>query len=577
MRATASSDGLTLRVVAGTHNVLLGLDLEEARRAACLGFSIWRTDLGPAGAPLPADQPVAHALPSGVRFPSDTSTGPVTTEHAPLQRFRWGDYTLNPNHRYRYRVTAQYGAASALTAGPSVEVEVTTEDPSSPDHSVFFNRAAAASQAYIRLFGDTDPAQSPEARQWLSRGLEEAILAFLSQAKDGSFGLHAAIYEFQKPELLQGLKAAHDRGAEVRVAYHYRHNGDKDDTWKKNEAAAQANGLADLCVQRKANPQSAIMHDKFVVLLEKDAAGSLQPRAVWTGSTNWTDGGVYGQLNVGHAVYDPAVAQAYETCFQLLRADSQATPLKNALAQLTPVPDPTLPGPKIFPIFSPQHDKRMLELYASICKQATCLLVSAPFELDELLLDTFTNTPPGALHFLLLDKEASLGSKQEVSVIEREAGNEISVATTLDTHLDQYQSGLLQHHFGKESFHHPGIHIHSKIIAVDPFGPDPIIASGSANYSANSTLDNDSNTLVIRGNLAVADIYATEFMRMFDHYHFRATVAKAEREAKAAGKPFTELPEQLKEDDSWSAPYYVAGSREALERQTFGGPAPGAG
>jgi hypothetical protein len=276
-------------------------------------------------------------------------------------------------------------------------------------------------------------------------------------------------------------------------------------------------------------------------------------------------------------VYDPSVAQSYETCFQLLRADSQATPLKDALAKLTPVPDPRLHSPKTFPIFSPQRDKRMLELYASICKQATCLMVSAPFELDELLLDTFANTPPGALHFLLLDKEASLGSKQEVSVIEREAGNEISVATTLDTRLDQYQSGLLQHQFEKESFHHPGIHIHSKIIAADPFGPDPIIASGSANYSANSTLDNDSNTLVIRGNLAVADIYATEFMRMFDHYHFRATVAKAEREAKAAGKPFTGLPEQLKEDDSWSAPYYVAGSREALERQTFSGSAPAAG
>jgi hypothetical protein len=66
-------------------------------------------------------------------------------------------------------------------------------------------------------------------------------------------------------------------------------------------------------------------------------------------------------------------------------------------------------------------------------------------------------------------------------------------------------------------------------------------------------------------------------MRMFDHYHSRATLAKAEREAKAAGKPLTELPEQLKEDDSWSAPYYVAGSRETLERQTFGDPAPAAG
>ena len=130
---------------------------------------------------------------------------------------------------------------------------------------------------------------------------------------------------------------------------------------------------------------------------------------------------------------------------------------------------------------------------------------------------------------------------------------------------------MLQHHFAKESFHHPGIHIHSKIIAADPFGPEPIVISGSANYSQNSTLNNDSNSLVIRGNLAVADIYATEFMRMFDHYHSRALVAEAERAAKAAGKPFVEQIEKLAEDDSWSAPYYVAGSRQALERLVFAG------
>src|SRR5262249_26477629 len=153
---------------------------------------------------------------------------------------------------------------------------------------------------------------------------------------------------------LQGLKAARDRGVAVEVVYHYRHKGggngpsaassaddsdDDDDTWKENLKAAEAAGLSDICVQRKANPQGAIMHDKYVILLQQDGQGELQPQAVWTGSTNWTDGGIYGQLNVGHGVYDASVAKVYETHFQMLRKDPVASMLKAALGQLTPVPE----------------------------------------------------------------------------------------------------------------------------------------------------------------------------------------------------------------------------------------------
>jgi hypothetical protein len=45
MRAKASKEGLTLRAIAGTSNVLLAMDLTDAKRAGCLGFSIERTDV----------------------------------------------------------------------------------------------------------------------------------------------------------------------------------------------------------------------------------------------------------------------------------------------------------------------------------------------------------------------------------------------------------------------------------------------------------------------------------------------------------------------------------------------------
>jgi hypothetical protein len=333
MRASSTKDGLTVRVIAGTTSVIIGIDLQKNKRKGCLGFTIRRTDLGAVGQPAPANVPVP--LPNMLKFPSDVAPGPINTERAPLQKFRWGDYTTAARHRYRYQVVPRFGKPGLLQPatigdGDGVSVDVTTEDDNNHDTSVHFNRAAAASRAFGRefpnitseelLLGKTPDAQ--KARTWLSRGLEEACLAFLAQATNNAFALHAAIYEFQKPNLLAALDAARRRGANVQVVFHDRQKMTKgkpdpaDKTAGKNTDAIKTAGIAAMCKGRKADPQDAIMHDKFVVLLQKSGA-TLTPQAVWTGSMNWTDGGVYGQLNVGHAVYDADIAAKYEALFQL--------------------------------------------------------------------------------------------------------------------------------------------------------------------------------------------------------------------------------------------------------------------
>ncbi|MCU1347870.1 MAG: hypothetical protein JWO56_900, partial [Acidobacteria bacterium] len=428
MRVSANSDGMTIRAIAGTYNVLLGIDLDEKHREGCLGFTIHRTVKSTG---------VTKPLPNVITFPDADESKPINTENAPLQKFRWGDYTATPGETYIYQVTARYGKPGALTDGPSASVSVTTEDPTSQKTPIFFNRGAAASQAYNREFGQQDPDELPEPRRtealaWLSRGLEEAILAFLGQARDSGWALHAAIYEFQKENLLAGLKAAIDRGADVDIVYHYRHKGDADKTWTKNEAAAKAAGLADHCTQRKADP-GVIMHNKFVVLLKKNG-DRYEPQAVWTGSTNWTDGGIYGQLNVGHAVYDPKVAKIYDDYFLALKQDLPAGKMKPAVAAILPVPD-DIPAPGVVPVLSPQQKTGMLDLYGRIAKRARCLLVSAPFQLAQQITSTFDPVPDGTLHYLLLDKEGSLGKKNEIDVVEHSKGNSIGFASTLESTL----------------------------------------------------------------------------------------------------------------------------------------------
>jgi phosphatidylserine/phosphatidylglycerophosphate/cardiolipin synthase-like enzyme len=70
------------------------------------------------------------------------------------------------------------------------------------------------------------------------------------------------------------------------------------------------------------------------------------------------------------------------------------------------------------------------------------------------------------------------------------------------------------------------LYIHDKFILIDPLGDDPIVVTGTANFSKPSQYQNDENMLVIRDNKRVADIYFGEFMRIFDHLYSRYIVKK---------------------------------------------------
>ena len=61
--------------------------------------------------------------------------------------------------------------------------------------------------------------------------------------------------------------------------------------------------------------------------------------------------------------------------------------------------------------------------------------------------------------------------------------------------------------------------------------------------------------LLIRGNKRVADIYFTEFNRLFNHYYFRSVVEATSRARKAGVPPPKDGSLELTEDDSWLQKY----------------------
>src|SRR5262249_16750421 len=105
-------------------------------------------------------------------------------------------------------------------------------------------------------------------------------------------------------------------------------------------------------------------------------------------------------------------------------------------------------------------------------------------------------------------------------------------------------------------------YIHTKYLLIDPLSDDPLVMTGSANFSKASTTDNDENLLVIRRDTRVADVFIGEFMRLFNHFATR-NKSNSLPDAKYARS------KQLAEDDSWVKPYFKEGTPEQQERLLF--------
>jgi len=110
-------------------------------------------------------------------------------------------------------------------------------------------------------------------------------------------------------------------------------------------------------------------------------------------------------------------------------------------------------------------------------------------------------------------------------------------------------------------------YVHTKYMMIDPLGTDPMLITGSANFSDNSTRNNDENMVIIRGNRRVVDMYLCEFMRLFNHFRIRGTRlgASANRREGEAPTLF------LSPDDSWAASSFEEGHPKQKERLLFGG------
>ena len=93
-----------------------------------------------------------------------------------------------------------------------------------------------------------------------------------------------------------------------------------------------------------------------------------------------------------------------------------------------------------------------------------------------------------------------------------------------------YLKSKIPYPFSKEYDPGPGIHIHDKFIVIDFNDDNPVVFTGSSNLAGGGEEANGDSLIMIE-DATLAEMYAIEALKIFDHYSFRDKM-KAATDAK---------------------------------------------
>ena len=577
--------GIDLRVYDnGDHTCLVWLPSDGKPVAGCRGFAIRRLCNGKEG--------FLHGF---VGFSDDDKLDPASPWKFPLQRYMWWDYGVSPGDMVQYSVVPVLGpdkdhlklspaAASAMTAPMKVSGQAT------PSVSAYFNKGVVAAQWVSRALakvgkqaklGDLIGTVGDPLRDALSGLLRPQLLAMLGDVKAKGGEVYAALYELNDPELIAALTALGEK-CHLLLA-----NG----AFKPPETDENAGmrkslqGKVDLHDRIVASGHFA--HNKFVVVCDADG----KPQRVLSGSTNWTKTGLCTQANNAVIVDSPELAAAYLAEWKLLQAAGNLYPASLAAANST-TKTIAVDGGRITQWFAPTGDAQDLEYARALINAA-----------EDGVMFLFFN--PGAfvaadkpkewtlLQNILVRHQADSPNyrpglymrgvvNQDITGLTRDAPQAKDAGPTSVTHdpsaVDNpvtlfrggseppqrlTQAAMVPKNI-KEAFHDwdaemlgSGVHIHSKVIVLDPFGKKPVVMTGSHNLGYKASSKNDDNLMIVEGNAPLAAAYAANIIAIYQAYRWNAYVE--------ANKQDPHVWHGLVDNDAWQQSYLQGDDLAELE------------
>jgi phosphatidylserine/phosphatidylglycerophosphate/cardiolipin synthase-like enzyme len=534
----------------GDHTCLVWLPSDQSPIPDCRGFTVRRL--------LNGKESYLHGF---VGFSDDDVLEPANPWKFPLQRYMWWDYGVKPEDKVQYSIVPvvgkdrkslrlDTGSASNLTA------ELVVNGQTTQHISAYFNKGIVAAQWVSRALAaqgedakiaDIIANPTNELRIALSGLLRPQILALLKRTRDEGGHIYAALYELNDPELEDALIALGQNCHLVLANGAFK----KPDNDENKEVRAELRGKVDLHDRLVTGNHFA--HNKFVVFCDRKE----KPQRVLTGSTNWTKTGLCTQANNGLIVEDPDVAKYFLEEWNQIKDAGNDYPATFAKFNSTSKTF-TLDGGTVAQWFVPTTDAQDLE-YArkliSAAKDGILFLFFNP--------GVFAGPDKPEKQWTLLqnilarDHDPSRRDYDPNLYIRGVVNQEIAGLTTEEPGrakkkpvLDPTQPANPVTLFSgagrppqrlrydamvpkniKEKFHNweteilgSGVHIHSKVIVLDPFGKNPVVMTGSHNLGFKASHANDDNLMIVQGNAPLAAAYAANIIAIYQTYRWNAYV-----------------------------------------------------
>lgn len=504
------------------------------------------------------------AVENRVGFAADK---PKAREHRPsnvwpFQRFNWTDHATDVGDAVRYRVTAMIGSRSErpFTPGPhSPWTPLVRLTPDAGDgFSCYFNRGLVISQ-FVRAYLDDKGITTaklktqlknnvdPKFRGFLQGDLGNRIFALLKDAKAEETPLHACLYELADQLLEDGLIGL---GEQLHLIL--ANGSEVPDSNEESRQYLNDNGIQ--TIDRLLAKSKGLGHNKFVVI-GSDAA----PTAVWTGSTNWSTTGLCTQINNGLLLEDKAVASHYLRQWERIRdasppAIEKADMPKSLVAANDKAKTFSVGQAEVTVQFTRTSDGRDMDMLRDLiasAKKAILFLMFTPGK-NGIHIDAGRRAEEedmyvrGVVSTLGTTKEDNDRNVLDVKVVSSDKHfktDRYSVVQPqgVEVDLGGWVAEVTRRNFLSQIGH---AIVHSKVLVIDPLGADPVVVTGSHNFSDSASAKNDENLIVVRGHVKLAQAYAAHIMSVYQHYRFRSYL----RETLAAGKtPWS----YLDDNDVW--------------------------
>ncbi|MBI3004892.1 MAG: T9SS type A sorting domain-containing protein [Ignavibacteriales bacterium] len=386
-------------------------------------------------------------------------------------------------------------AVSGLTAGRIYYVRVSSSDGSGTSSSTTFPVVTTSSAStgqihvYFNFPVDATLGLSPPANASIDLG--QKLLERISAATKS---IDFALYSFDDfnaspPNIAQrvadSIVAAKNRGVKVRMVFHDRAN------------TAPLNTLigGGISVIKRDVPGGSGMHNKFWVFDGRDTTSATDDWLI-TGSWNVTDEGTFFDAQNAVFIQDQSLARVYTLEFEEMFGSGSET-ANVSFAKFGPEKSDNTPhwtlvnGTKIEVFFSPS-DRTSSRIAAalSIANQ-NIYFGQFSFTRDEIGAEIIAKKNSGVITRGIIDNTGDSGT---------EYGPLLSAGVDVRAAGHSVVTGQFHHKYG----------------IVDPFddASDPIVITGSHNWSSSAENDNDENTLIIHSG-PIARQFTQEFSKRY--------------------------------------------------------------